>query len=185
MPVAGLISEEEYGTDARSVNELIERLTTIDWYTYAGKIDHAANTKLDQLMSNLGVKDYEIQWLSKEEVPEAVSRIALEKSALWDVLKDLPEELKNKIDINGNEKLLEDIVDRVPELVFHGAYMQAFHLFGDENAVKYLVGHAMYISILACSAELAGEEDIFSPLLELLEMGHLPLGPNGNIFYLL
>lgn len=43
----------------------------------------------------------------------------------------------------------------------------------------------MYIAVLVCTAELAGEEDLFIPLLELLEMGHVPVGLDRNTIYLL
>ena len=51
--------------------------------------------------------------------------------------------------------------------------------------MKFLVGHAMYVSVLACAAELAEEKNVFLPIIELIEMGHVPLGPEGNAFYLL
>ncbi|MGE7768339.1 hypothetical protein [Peribacillus sp. NPDC096540] len=88
-------------------------------------------------------------------------------------------------DAAGNEKLLADIVDKVPEAVFHGAFKQALNVFRDEKAINFLVGHAMYISILACTAELAGDVNPFSFIVEVLADGHLPLGPEGNTFYLL
>ena len=57
--------------------------------------------------------------------------------------------------------------------------------FGEEKTVKFLVGHAMYVSVLACAAELAEEKNVLLPIIELIEMGHVPLGPEGNTFYLL
>ena len=136
-------------------------------------------------MSAIGVSEYKIKWLSAAQVSETVSRLSFESSILWEVLKDLPDQLKEKIDAVGNEKLLADIVDKVPEAVFHGAYKQALNVFRDEKAIKFLVGHAMYISVLACTAELAGDVNPFSFIVELLADGHLPLGPEGNTLYLL
>ncbi|MFE4239605.1 hypothetical protein [Peribacillus butanolivorans] len=185
MALAGIINEEKYGTDARSANEMIERLTSIDWYTQAGVKCNEAEKKVEQFMSAIGVSEYKIKWLSAAQVSEAVSRLSFESSILWEVLKDLPDQLKEKINAAGNEKLLADIVDKVPEAVFHGAYKQALNVFRDEKAIKFLVGHAMYISVLACTAELAGDVNPFSYIVELLEDGHLPLGPEGNTFYLL
>ncbi|KON69290.1 hypothetical protein AKG34_11295 [Peribacillus butanolivorans] len=185
MALAGIINEEKYGTDARSANEMIERLTSIDWYSQAGVKCNEAEKKVEQFMSAIGVSEYKIKWLSAAQVSEAVSRLTFESSILWEVLKDLPDQLKEKIDAAGNEKLLADIVDKVPEAVFHGAYKQALNVFRDEKAIKFLVGHAMYISVLACTAELTGDVNPFSYIVELLEDGHLPLGPEGNTFYLL
>ncbi|MFE4428921.1 hypothetical protein ACFRH9_17765 [Peribacillus butanolivorans] len=185
MALAGIINEEKYGTDARSANEMIERLTSIDWYSQAGVKCNEAEKKVEQFMSAIGVSEYKIKWLSAAQVSEAVSRLSFENSILWEVLKDLPDQLKEKINAAGNEKLLADIVDKVPEAVFHGAYKQASNVFRDEKAIKFLVGHAMYISVLACTAELASDVNPFSYIVELLEDGHLPLGPEGNTFYLL
>ncbi|MED3692081.1 hypothetical protein P4534_25370 [Peribacillus butanolivorans] len=185
MALAGIINVEKYGTDAWAANEMIERLTFIDWYSQAGVKCNEAEKKVEQFMSAIGVSEYKIKWLSAAQVSEAVSRLSFESSILWEVLKDLPDQLKEKIDAAGNEKLLADIVDKVPEAVFHGAYKQALNVFRDEKAIKFLVGHAMYISVLACTAELAGDVNPFSFIVELLADGHLPLGPEGNTFYLL
>ena len=185
MALAGIINEEKYGTDAQSANKMIERLTSIDWYSQAGVKCNEAEKKVAQFMCTIGVSEYKIKWLSTAQVPESVSQLSLESNSIWEVLKELPERLKEKIEAAGNEKLLADIVDKVPEAVFHGAYKQAFNVFMDEKTIKFLVGHAMYISVLACTAELTGEENPFSLIIELLEDGHLPLGPAGNTLYLL
>lgn len=185
MALAQLFNESKYGLTVRSVNELIERLTSINWYSKAGEYSPDVEGKLAQFMSALGVHDYDIKWISIEQVPETIKTLSFEGSALWEVLKELPEQWKKKIDSLENERLLNEVVDRVPEAVFHSAYKQAFMTFKDENTIKFLVGHAMYISILACTAELAGDHQALSFLIELLEEGHLPLGPKGNTFYLL
>ena len=36
--------------------------------------------------------------------------------------------------------------------------------------MKFLVGHAMYVSVLACAAELAEEKNVLLPIIELIEM---------------
>ena len=76
-------------------------------------------------------------------------------------LAEVPDRLKGKIVSSGNENLLIDIVDKVPEAIFHGVYKEAFKHFGEETVVKFLVGHAMYISVVACAAELAEEKTYF------------------------
>lgn len=100
-------------------------------------------------------------------------------------LAEVPDQLKEKIVRAGNEKLLVDVVDKVPEAIFHGVYKEVFKHFGEEKTVKFLVGHAMYVSVLACAAELAEEKNVLLPIIELIEMGHVPLGPEGNTLYLL
>ena len=76
-------------------------------------------------------------------------------------LAEVPDRLKRKIVSVGNENLLTDIVDKVPEAIFHGVYKEAFKHFEEEKVVKFLVGHAMYISVIACAAELAEENNLF------------------------
>ena len=151
----------------------------------AGQKDFDTEKKLETFMSTIGVKDYEVRWLSKEQLPHVIQHLTFEGSALWPKLKELPDFLNEKIVRDENEAILADMVDRVPEAVFHGVYKQAYALVKEEKAVKFLVGHALYISILACTAELAGETKLFSSLIDIVEEGHLPLGPEGNIFYLL
>ncbi|MDF2791494.1 MAG: hypothetical protein K0S80_4596 [Neobacillus sp.] len=185
MALAQLINEGKYGETARSVNELIDKLTSINWYSKAGQYNLDVEGKLARFMNGLGVHNYEIKWITKEQVAESIGKLSFENGKLWEVLKELPDEFREKIDSLGNQQLLNDVVDKVPEAVFHGAYKHAYEAFNEADTIKFLVGHAMYISTLACTAELADEKDKISILVDLLEQGHLPLGPNGNTFYLL
>ncbi|MED1556941.1 hypothetical protein [Bacillus paramycoides] len=185
MALSQLINEEKYGSGARHANEIIERLTTLDWYVNAGQQNLEAEKKVDRFMSSLNISEYEIRWISRKQLNETIGRLSFEDSTFWEALKEVPDQLKEKIVRTGNEKLLADVVDKVPEAIFHGAYKQVLNIFGDEKAVKFLVGHAMYISVLACATELAEENNLFLPIVELLEGGHLPLGPEGDTFYLL
>ncbi|MED4752502.1 hypothetical protein [Brevibacillus choshinensis] len=179
-----ILNDEKHGSAPHTVNEWIDRLLAIDWYKLAGQHQEAALAKVNQLMKKLGVIECEVKWLSENEVPAAIQRLTFEGSQLWSILEQLPDQLKAKVKKIGNESLLEKVVDVVPEAVFHRAFAGAFHTFGDEKTVQFLVGHAMYLSLLVCTAVLADEMDLFLPLIELLEAGILPLGPEGNIFYL-
>ncbi|MBE7105642.1 hypothetical protein FT637_22230 [Bacillus cereus] len=179
-----MLNEEKHGTGARTVNDWIERLLAIDWYKQAGQQPEGAVEKVNQFMRTLGVNEYEVKWLSKDQVSDAIQRLTFEGSNLWRILEKVPGQLKAKINKTGNESLLEKVVDIVPEAVFHNAFARAFHTFGEEKTVQFLVGHAMYVSILICTAVLAEEPNIFLPIVELLEAGYLPLGPEGDTFYL-
>ncbi|ULT58857.1 hypothetical protein L1999_10145 [Neobacillus drentensis] len=185
MAVAQLMNEGKYGLTARLVNELIEKLTSINWYSKAGQYNPDVEGKLARFMSGLGVHNYEIKWITKGQTAETIEKLSFENSELWEVMKELPGQLSNKIDSLGHQQLLIDVVDKVPEAVFHGVYKHAYEAFNQENTIKFLVGHAMYICILACTAELADEKEMISILVNILNEGHLPLGPNGNTFYLL
>ncbi|PGZ98581.1 hypothetical protein COE51_11025 [Bacillus pseudomycoides] len=179
-----MLNEEKHGTGARTVNNWIERLLAIDWYKQAGQQQEGAVEKVNQFMRTLGVNEYEVKWLSKNQVSDAIQRLTFEGSNLWIILEKVPDQLKAKVNEAGNESLLEKVVDVVPEAVFHNVFVRAFHTFGEEKTVQFLVGHAMYVSILICTAVLAEEPNLFLPIVELLEAGYLPLGTEGNTFYL-
>lgn len=185
MALSQFINEEKYGSHARSTNGMIERFMKMNWYSNIGQQNVEAEKKIDQFMSSLNISEYEIKWISRKQLHETMERISFEGSALWGTLAEVPDRLKGKIVSSGNENLLIDIVDKVPEAIFHGVYKEAFKHFGEETVVKFLVGHAMYISVVACAAELAQEKNVFLPIVELIELGHIPIGPEGNIFYLL
>ncbi|WP_255446904.1 hypothetical protein [Bacillus sp. SH5-2] len=140
--------------------------------------------KVNQFIRTLGVNEYEIKWLSKDQVSCAIQRLTFGGSNLWIVLEKVPYQLKAKINEIGNESLLEKIVDVVPEAIFHNVFAEVFHTFGEEKTVHFLVGHAIYVSILICKAVLAEEQNLFLPIVELLEVGYLPLGTEANTFYL-
>lgn len=185
MVLSQFMNEEKYGSHARSTNGMIERLMTMNWYRNIGQQNLEAEKKIDKFMSSLNVSEYEIKWISRNQLHETIGRISFEGNALWGALAEVPDQLKEKIVRAGNEKLLVDVVDKVPEAIFHGVYKEVFKHFGEEKTVKFLVGHAMYVSVLACAAELAEEKNVLLPIIELIEMGHVPLGPEGNTFYLL
>ncbi len=180
-----LINENKFGSKAQSINDVAERLTAINWYEKAGVKEKETEETFHRFMQALQVNEYDIQWVSKEQVPEIIEKLTFNDSKLWEVLSELPDQLKKDIEKSGQVSLLEKAVDTVPQAVFHAAFEKAFQAFGEDKTVSFLVGHAMYIAVLACTAELADKADLFAALLELLESGHVPLGPEGNTIYLL
>src|SRR5699024_10468308 len=112
--------------------------------------------------------------------------VSLSGSSLWDKLKDVPDQLKEKIDELNQGELLKLVVDRVPEAVFHPAFEAAFEKFGgEEKVVQFFVGQAMYFATLICAAELANESTLSTQFIALLESGHVPIGPQGDIIYII
>lgn len=180
-----LISETTFGSKAQTINEIASRLSTMDWYKEAGVKDRNAEETLRSFIEKLQVNEYEIQWISKEQTADIICNLNFHNSDLWKVVSSLPEQLKKKIDEAGQAELLSKIIDTVPQEIFHVAFQKAFQQFGEEKQVQFFVGHAMYIAVLVCTAELAGEIDLFVPLLELLEGGHVPVGLDGHTIYLL
>lgn len=183
--MAEIINVKDVDLQAKSIDDMVKRLQPIHWGKNAGQQNLETEEKINEFMDLLKVDSYEIKWVSKEAVPEITNHLTFEESDMWESLKGIPDELSNKIKQDGSEKLLLELGDRVPELIFHGAYSHLFPQFEEKKTVEYLVGLAMYVSVMACTAELAGEENIFMPIVELVEAGHLPLGPVGNTFYLL
>ena len=180
-----LISETTFGSKAQSINEIANRLSKIDWYKAVGVKEKHAEEILQRFIDKLQVSNYEIQWISKEQIAETISNLNLANSDLWKVLSNLPDQLKKKIEDAGQVDLLSKIIEIVPQEVFHVAFQKAFQQFGEEKQVHFFVVHAMYIAVLICTAELAGEVKLFAPLLELLEAGHVPIGLDENTIYLL
>ncbi|RSL33575.1 hypothetical protein D7Z54_09670 [Salibacterium salarium] len=182
-------SAQRYGKNGERVSRLIERLTNIDWYYDVGSKDSHIEDKLRQFMSTLEVQSYSLKWISKEEICEKAKDLSLEDSRLWEELQNIPDKLKEKIVEKEREDILDDIVHHIPEVVYHGAFKGAYDTFEEEKVVAFLVGHAMYVSVLACAWELitddeAWQENPFIDVIDILEQGHLPLGPENNIFYL-
>lgn len=180
-----LISEMKYGSKAQSINGIANRLSNIDWYKEVGVKEKYAEETLQRFLAKLQVSNYEIQWISKEQTADTISNLNLNNSNLWEVLSNLPDQLKKKIDDAGQVDLLSKIIEIVPQEVFHVAFQKAFQQFGEEKQVHFFVAQAMYIAVLICTAELAGEVELFAPLLELLEAGHVPVGLDENTIYLL
>lgn len=180
-----LISEMKFGSKAQSINEIANRLSNIDWYKEVGVKEKYAEETLQRFLEKLQVSNCEIQWISKEQTADIISNLNFNNSDLWKVLSNLPEQLKKKIDDAGQVDLLSKVIEIVPQEVFHVAFQKAFQQFGEEKQVHFFVAQAMYIAVLISTAELAGEVELFAPLLELLEGGHVPVGLDGHTIYLL
>ncbi|WP_313430308.1 hypothetical protein [Siminovitchia terrae] len=183
--MAVTINQDQLGLKDQSINGLADRLSKVNWYENAGKEGAEAEQTFRSFMQKLNVDNYEVKWVSKEEAADTICKLNFEGSELWETLSVLPDMLKKKVDKLDQSQLLEKAVDTLPEYVFHLAFEKAVQIFPEEKVVSFLVGHAMYVAVLAATSEMAGETELFSPLLELLESGHVPLGPEKNTIYLL
>lgn len=176
--------EETYGKTAQNLTELANNLTAIDWFSNIGKIDSAMESLTQELMENLGVRQYEIKWATSETVPSTIGKLTFENSDVWEVLKHVPDQFKEQIDASGQNGLLDMMVDTIPEAVFHPSYAGAFLQFDNQKTISYLVGNAMYLSVLICTAQIAEQPELLKPILEIVESGHTVLGLDGNTIYL-
>ena len=114
-----------------------------------------------------------------------IENIDFTDSSIWNVLKELPDQYKEKIVAAKLTDVLEQLVDRLPEVVFHPAFDGAFQQFSEEKTVNHLTVLAIYLSLLICTATLAGEEQSLAPLVDMLESGHAPIGLEGNTVYVI
>ncbi|GAB3062558.1 hypothetical protein [Virgibacillus ainsalahensis] len=176
------------GTDETKIenaNEIIDQLTSANWYHQAGVKEEETVKQLEELLNLLNVKEYEVKWVTKDKVPSLIENLSFEDSNLWEVLKELPDQLKEKIDAQNLEEHLERLVDRLPEAIFHPAYDGAYKQFEDEKSIKFLTTLAMYLGLMVSTAELAGEEKLLKPILTIIESGHAPIGIDGNLIYVI
>ncbi|SFK04325.1 hypothetical protein SAMN04487936_106272 [Halobacillus dabanensis] len=178
-----------FGPNDKRVKTLIDRLINMDWYHQIGTKNVKVEEKLKKFMEAFDLYDYEKEWVSIQEVPDKISNLNLEDTKLWDRLKEVPERINNKGIETGRKDALDLLVSDIPELVYHGSFKGAYRTYQDQKAVSLVVGHALYVSLLACTweviADQAGwENNPFLYLIDILEEGHLPIGPQQNIFYL-
>lgn len=176
--------EEVYGPEALSLADLANSLLSQNWFSELGNKNPDTEKHVQELMNVLKVSNCDIKWVSKENISAKLQDFTFSESEVWDKLKDVPDQLKLKIDEKENNALLESMVDTVPEAVFHPAYAGAFKMEMEEKVISYLVGNAMYISILICTAAIAGQSELSQPLLDIVLAGHTILGLEGNTLYL-
>lgn len=167
------------------INVIINKLLEANWYHRIGVKNEEIENYMQTFLSQLNVEEYELKWANKENLKEIIELLSFRDSKIWEKLKDIPDTLKEKIDEKNNNSHLEKLVDFLPEAVFHPAFDNAYKYFKDEKIINFLTGNAMYLAILICTAELAGEGELFESLLRIIENGHVPIGIKGNIIYLI
>lgn len=180
-----LLLDENQNVKAESINNIAEKLTSLDWYSSVGQKSEEAERAVSSLLDSLQVDQYELEWVNVNDLAETLDKIRLDGSAVWEKLKDVPDQLKEKIDQLNEVKLLEEVVDIIPEVVFHRAFECAYETFKEEKLVQFFVGQAMYFAVLICAAEIANETELAESFLNVLETGHVPVGPNEKSVYMI
>lgn len=180
-----VLLESLNGTAEEKTNQIIDKLTSVSWFHQAGVQVVETEDQMVKFLDMLDVKEYEIKWASKEEVPALIGQLSFSGSKLWEELRELPDQLKEKIDANNQNNLLETLVDRLPEAVFHPAFEGAYQQFNDKKTINYLITLSMYLGLMTTVAELSGEDKLFKPITEMIESGHAPLGLKANVIYLI
>ncbi|MGE7544416.1 hypothetical protein [Sporosarcina newyorkensis] len=177
--------EETYGPEALSLTGLAKKLTSFNWFGEIGTVDTAVEKHVRQFIEALDVSQYNIKWVAKEDIATTIGELTFENSDVWRALKGIPERYNQLITEKDRTALLESVIDAIPEAVFHPAYAGAFKQVTEDKAISYLVGNAMYISVMACTASLADRPKMFQPLLNIVEKGHTVLGLEGNTIYII
>lgn len=172
---------------ADKVKDIGDRLISAAWFSNAGVIDKAVEDFIQKFLRLMNVDGVEIGWVSKEDLSVIIEKFNFTDNELWEVLKNLPEEMKIKIENNNRLLALEEIVEILPEAVFHPAFAGAFKELGDgdKKIVGFFTGLAMYLSLMITVSVLAGQEDLFIPILSIIESGHVPIGLDRNFVYMI
>ncbi|MET3289205.1 UNVERIFIED_CONTAM: hypothetical protein ABID98_001775 [Brevibacillus sp. OAP136] len=189
-----MMTETVYGPNHQQVHQLMTRLSEVPWFSVlgneSGRLD--AEKALKEWTHHLNLEEFEIVWMTREQIPSFIENMNLSDSHVWSRIQDIPKKLSEKADATGRQTVMAEMLEIVPEKLFHKAFDGAFpvlHEFG-ELVVKVAVGSVLYLFGIACLWEaLSDREDPepnpFLPLVKIFEAGHWPIGMVGNHFYLI
>lgn len=189
-----LLEETSYGPNGHRVVQLITRLSRINWFSAPekqnGRVE--AEQAIAELHQQFGIQGYQVNWVSKAQLPSALEGINLEHSPLWSHLQSLPEKIRRKAEEAGRLSSLSAITEHVPEFLFHRCYDGVFREFAGqgETIAKTAIGTVMYTAGLACAWELftdleGWEQNPYLPFVSIFEHGHWPLGLSREQFYVI
>lgn len=167
------------------INIFIEDLLKVSWF---GHKETGEKKEIERLMNallrELNVEQFHTEWVGAAELKKVISDMSFSKSIIWNKLKDLPQQLLLEINRLNQKERLEEVIDRVPELVFHEAFNGAYEVTNDYEVVKYLTIVALYCSIILVLAQLSKSEQILVPLYQIISKGYVPLGMKENTLFL-
>ncbi|RNB80250.1 hypothetical protein EDM56_28015 [Brevibacillus fluminis] len=189
-----MMTETVYGPNHQQVHQLMTRLSEVPWFSVlgneSGRLD--AEKALKECTHHLNLEEFEIVWMTREQIPSFIENMNLSDSHVWSRIQDIPKKLSEKAIATRRQSVLDEMLDLVPEMLFHKAYDGAFpalHEYG-ERVVKVAVVSVLYLFSNAClwealSDKKDSEPNPFLPLLKVYEAGHWPIGMVGNQFYLI
>ncbi|MEW9672137.1 hypothetical protein [Ammoniphilus sp. 3BR4] len=186
--------ETGYGPNHLQVEKWITRLSEVKWFSALGqsKGQGEAENAWKTFIRHLDLDDTQVVWMTKDQLPSFVEELSLGNSPLWSRIQWIPKQLKDKTKELGREAVLAYTIENIPEMLFHKAFDGAFPELNEygERMVKVAVGSVMYIFGLACAwetlADIEGwETNPFTPLIEVFEAGHWPVGMTGNQVYII
>src|SRR5690625_4484610 len=179
-----LFEKYELKDDTTLMNDIANTILELSWFDNLGTASQETEEKVTQVMNDLNVSSFQFKWISKDELANQLDNVSLEDSPLWEKLKDIPSIYNEKIQQNEMGKLWKILVDELPEHLFHEVFEKAYEQYEDEEIVRYLINHAMYVSILISLAKLAGEKQFADTLVNLINTGNIVAGFNGEELYL-
>ncbi|GAB7386404.1 hypothetical protein BSNK01_02390 [Bacillaceae bacterium] len=186
---------KDYGPNEKNVLNLLNRLTNIDWFAACEKQRNQEEIRgaFAEFINRIGMQDrFELTWLTKRQLASFYTEKKLDESPIWPHLAPIPDKIKKEAEKAGRLAILDELTDRVPEMLFHGSYDGAFREFAKEGIqlVQTAVGAAMYLGGLACAWEVLADREgwqtnPFLPLVDVFERGHWPLGVYDGKFYVI
>lgn len=187
-----LSADEGYGPAEQRVQNLMTRISAIEWFSSAGRSKERESTEqaMWEYTRGFGLEEIQIQWLEKDQLPAFFADRRLESSPLWLQIHEVPLQIRAKAEETGRLFYLSNLADRVPEKLFHLSFDGAFREFGSQGStiVKWAVGAVMYVVGLACAWEMLADQDgwhnnPYEVYLQVFGAGHWPLGLFDGVFY--
>lgn len=180
-----LFDQYDLKDDTTLMNDIADKILQLPWFDNAGTVNKEIETKVEQFLDELSVNQYEIQWISKNELTDQLNSMSFEDSAVWSALKDIPTIYMEEIQQKEMEEAWKILLNDLPEHLFHVVFEKAYTLYQGEEEVRYLINNAFYVSTLIVLAELVGEKAFANKLSEIIETGNIVVGFEGEKLYLL
>lgn len=185
----------ELGRQGESVAALTDRINQIQWFHREKPlVDEKTLTGLiADLYRHTGIdREVKLQEVALVDLAAWIGQSDIGKNSLWDMLRDLPDQVRTGLEQTNRMNWLPYAADTVPTSVFHRAFDGVFERYGavGQGVVLYAVSAAMWISGAAIgvllSGGVAGKREVSAvlDLLSLFEHGVLPLGLYDGVFYL-
>ncbi|WP_138419600.1 hypothetical protein [Aquibacillus sediminis] len=167
------------------LEQMIETYSSIDWFSNVGKKEEMTEQQLQQCLNQLGVSDFQIEWVTIQESADVYQRLTFQDSRIWEAIRDLPDRWTEKITENSHDAALKQVVEFLPEAVFQYAFDGAYKQFDEQKLINYMTGMAMYLTLMIAVSDLAEEGEQFEPIRQMIASGHIPFGIEGNTIYLM
>jgi|SRR5699024_310553 len=183
--MTALFNRYELKDETELMNKIADKMLQLPWFKNIGNFNQETETKLVELLDELHVDQYKIQWIAKDMLTEKLNAISFGDSAVWKALKDLPTTYIEKIEQKEMEEAWNILLQDFQEHLFHVVFDKAYEQYQEEEELRYLIYNAHYVSIIITLAELAGDTDFADKLTQVQATGNVVVGFQGENLYLL